>query len=112
MYAIINNGEIKGFCDTPRYIRSKNGIYVNTRKDNAEGVAIGGEAYRLENTLIKEVDGSEVVFSESVKLKDAEDNIRTTEQEITDLEIESMEQEQAITDHDIAIMELQEIINA
>ena len=70
MFIVINNGDIKGFCDQPRYVRDKNGCFVQCEKDEATHVAIGGVAYDLSNnTFVREADGSDVTFRESVKLE-------------------------------------------
>ena len=103
MYEIINNGIIIGYCDAPRYVREKNGIYISASSDDATHIVMGDTNYPIEETEIAEKNNAEI-------LTVSKSNQMTTEREITDLEIENIEQEQALTDAEIAIIELQERI--
>lgn len=66
MYVIVSNGEVVGLCDEPNYIRKKDGIWIEARADEAEAIAIGGNAYELENgAFAKKIDGGTYTFNES-----------------------------------------------
>ena len=72
MFAIVHCGEIIGLCDTPRFVKLRNGVYVECDKAEAGYVAFAGTAYDLKgDTFVKPVDGSEFAFKESIKLEGA-----------------------------------------
>lgn len=106
MYAIINHGAIVGLCDTPNYIRVKDGIYTNAKKENAEGVAIGGVAYMFnDTTLIKVVDGGEITFTNEVKISNVNGELNDTEDALCEA---SEDFDQRIADIEDALCELTE----
>lgn len=49
MYKILKEGEVLGIVDEPNYITEKNGIYINAKKENAQGVAFNSIPYRFFN---------------------------------------------------------------
>lgn len=72
MFAIVHNGDVIGLCDTPRYVKLKNNVYIECNEAEAEYVAFAGTAYDLkDNTFVKTIDGSEFAFNESIKLEGA-----------------------------------------
>ena len=75
MFAIVNGGEILGLCDKPRYVaKNQNGVLVEVSVENAECVALGGTAYSLDVFSVKELDCSELVFSQGIKLEETSKN--------------------------------------
>ena len=106
MYAIIYQGDIVGFCDNPNYIRVKDGINTNAKKENAEGVAIGGHAYFFKDgALIKEVDGGEISFANEVKIGEVNGELDDTEDALCEI---SEDLDQRIADIEDALCELTE----
>ena len=103
MYAIIHGGAVKGYCDKPRYVMDNNGVFVQTKECNATHVAIGGEAYALLETIVKEVDGGEVAFTQDVKLNDVEEGVTETEDALCGF---SAETEERLSDIEDALCEI------
>lgn len=66
MFLILVNGEAKGLCDTPNYVKNKEGIWIDGKENDYDAIAIGGEAYR--DAVIKEVDSGEYVFDINGKI--------------------------------------------
>lgn len=90
MFFIINNGELKGMCDKPRYVKSNKGIYIECTKEEAECVAIGGTAYDLSETIVSESDSAEYAFRESKKLDNASANIDDLQELVIGMEYDSI----------------------
>lgn len=106
MYAVIDKGNVIGFCETPRYIRVKHGIYVNARKEKAEGVAIGGKAYLFEDgVLLSEVDGGEIVFSDNIRLSGVDEGLQSTQDALCET---TSDLDERIADIEDALCELTE----
>lgn len=105
MYSVVNGGEVIGFCDKPRYVRSKNGIYVEVAKEDATHVAIGGVAYDLEETFVREVDSGEITFHQNERLTDVKTGVDDSQDAICAL---SEEMESRIADVEDAICALTE----
>ena len=80
MYAIIKGSEVISLCDKPRFVRDKDGIWVESDREHADKVAVGNENYGLDEIYIREVDGAEYVFGESVKLASAQTDIVDTQE--------------------------------
>ena len=103
MYEIISEGQIVSLCDKPRYIKAKpsTGCLVEATKEDAQGVSAGGKSYNLpghtEITVttydeaadttetvpapvadVREVDGGEVAFRESVRIGENEVKLEET----------------------------------
>lgn len=119
MYRIIINGEIKGCCDKPRYIKIKpeTGVYINATLDDAVGVAFGGVAYNLLNhneipntpiAIVSETDASEYIFNDSLKITDCGENIFEVESALCELDSTSDER---MSNIELALCELDEAIN-
>ena len=102
MYLIIHGGEVKGMCDTPRYVKIKNDTFVECDKAEAEAIAIGGAAY--EGATAKEHDGGEVSFEQSVQLKEQGSKITINDNATADIG-------EILNDLSEAINELTEIIS-
>lgn len=119
MYQIIISGEIKGFCETPRYIKIKpeTGVYIEAKLEEAIGVAFGGVAYNLfgydeipdtPQAIVKEIDGAEVVFSDNLQIAEQGDNIFEVESALCELDTSSDER---MSNIELALCELDEKIN-
>lgn len=107
MFSVINNGAIIGLCDIPNYIKVKDGIFISTDKDNAEGVAIGGSVYMFaDNTIVKQLDGSEVVFNTDVKVKIVSGELEDTEDALCEA---SEDLDTRLSDIEDALCELSEM---
>lgn len=63
MFQIIKtSGEELGFVDDVRYIKvGASGDYVQANINEATGVAVKGEPYKLDEVVIKEVDGGKII---------------------------------------------------
>ena len=63
MFQILKtNGEELGFVDTVRYIKiAENGCYLESKSDEAIGIAFKGEPYKLDEVILKEVDGGKII---------------------------------------------------
>ena len=73
MYEVIkkDSGQRIAICEQPRYVlrNELSGAFIQCDREDAEGVAVGGEVYSLNNQLdgkpeamINEIDGGVVVF--------------------------------------------------
>ena len=82
MYSIVHKGARLGFCDEPRYVKDHYGVFIQTGKDDATHVAIGGNAYDLSETLIIEVDTAEIENTLNALL---EQNVNAMEDAILEL---------------------------
>lgn len=77
MYTVICDGQVLGLCDTPNYIRIKDGIFVDTTENEATGIAFGGAVYNYngdvifgaKSVIVQKIDGSQYVFDENVKFQ-------------------------------------------
>lgn len=103
MYSVVNSGEVIGFCDKPRYVRSKNSIYVEAAKEDATHVAIGGVAYDLEETFVREVDSGEIAFHQDERLADVKTGVDDAQDAVCGL---SEDMEQRLADIEDALCEL------
>lgn len=63
MFQILKiNGEELGFADTVRYIKiAENGCYVESKANEAIGIAFKGEPHKLDEVILKEVDGGKII---------------------------------------------------
>lgn len=94
MYSIISNGEVKGMCDYPNYIKKVDDIWINCTEDDHEAIAIGGVAYP--GAIAKKNDSGEVVFGQGVQLDDASNRISTNDDALIELAEMIADQEDAI----------------
>ena len=83
------------------YIRvHKNGVYLLTDVNHAEGVAYHGTPYMVKDgSQVCEVDEYEVVTQEDAKNREA------VEQAITDLYLDGIQAQQDITDIQLQLLE-------
>ena len=76
MYEVISkdSGERIALCEKPRYVKlnGQSGAFIQCEKAEAEGVAVGGELYSLNNKLegkpeakLNEIDSGEFIFAAS-----------------------------------------------
>lgn len=71
MYLISNQDGIIGLCDQPNYVKDKNGVFINCKENEADGVAFGGTVYGVSDVAVKRIDGGLIVSSNT---KDIESN--------------------------------------
>ena len=95
MFEIIYEGKVIGLVEQPRYVRQKNGVWVQCEGKDATAIALKSHAY--EGAFAKETDGGEYLLGRDVEI----------EQEITEQDLENLEAEQEITDLDLRVMELE-----
>ena len=79
MYKIINEDKLLGIVDSPRYVRLRNGVFVQCPKEQADGVAFNSQFYRFS---YKDIDGYDPV---DVVLVDGGEYIVSHEKGIADL---------------------------
>ena len=103
MYAIIKDNEVISLCDKPRFVRDKDGIWVESDREHADMVAVADHNYELNEVFIREVDGSEYVFGESIKLATAQTDIVDTQEALCEA---SGDFEQRIADLEDALCDL------
>ena len=103
MYLIIHNGDTKGLCDKPRYVRFNNGVLIQCEQDKASHVAIGGNAYALAETIIKETDSAEYAFNQGKLLDETTQNAVDAQDAICIL---SEDLEARLTDIEDALCEI------
>lgn len=100
MFAVINDGTTVGLCDAPRYVKTVDGIYVESSINEADHVAIGGVAYDLDETVVKELDSGEVAFGHGVKISEMDVDVSDTQDAICilseDIEARLADMEDAI----------------
>ena len=101
MYKIITHTGETHLTEKPNFIRKhKNGCFVLTDEDHAEGVAYHGTPYLFKDgAMVCEVDDYEVVTQEDTKNREA------VEQAITDLYLDGIQAQQDITDIQLQILE-------
>jgi len=88
MFLILVDGQAKGLCDKPNYVKRKNGIWIDGTENDHEAIAIGGTAY--EGAVAKVADSGEYVFN---------------------LNEQTVENTSSISDVQDALMELADIIS-
>ena len=76
MFRILVDNEVIGVCETPRYIKKKNNIWVRCQKSDAEGIAINNQVYAT--AVAVPVDNGEYVFQIQKELQEVQD-IRITD---------------------------------
>lgn len=70
MYRIVQGANVIGLCDKPRYVKTKEGIYIEASEEDATHVAVQGTTYLLSEVTITQVDSGEVAFNQSNEIKD------------------------------------------
>lgn len=95
MFEIIYEGKVIGLVEKPRYVRQKNGVWVQCDGKDATAIALKSHAY--EGAFAKEIDGGEYLIERDTEI----------EQEITEQDLAMLEAEQEITDLDLRVMELE-----
>lgn len=122
MYQIIINGEIKGFCETPHYIKvkSETGVYIESKLEDAIGVAFGGVAYNLfghneipdtPQAIVKEIDGAEIVFNDKIKIAEQGENIFEVESVLCEFDMTLNKCVNEMNEMGFALCELDKTIN-
>ncbi len=104
MFSVVFNGEVKGLCDEPNYVKQKDGIWINCNKSDHEAIAIGGVAY--EGAIVKQHDGGDVVFGQGIALDEAAGRIELNASGIDGLAEIVEIQNEALNDLATAINEL------
>ena len=101
MYKIITPTGEQFLTEKINYIRvHKNGVYLLTDVNHAEGVAYHGTPYLFKDGAICcEVDTFDVVTQEDAKNREA------VEQSLTDLYLDGVQAQQDLTDLQIQILE-------
>jgi hypothetical protein len=64
MYKIYSQGKLIALCDEPRYIKEKDGVFVGAKKEDAAGIAVGGEVYNLAGQVLKQNADEAIVVKE------------------------------------------------
>ena len=64
MYKIYSQGKLIALCDEPRYIKEKDGVFVGAKKEDASGIAVGGEVYNLAGQVLKQGADEAIVVKE------------------------------------------------
>lgn len=101
MYKIHTPSGETFLTEKPNFIRvHKNGVYLLTDVNHAEGVAHHGTPYLFKDgAQVYEVDDYEVVTQEDSKNREA------VEQAITDLYLDGIQAQQDITDIQLQLLE-------
>ena len=101
MYRITSPTGEQFLTEHANYIRvHRNGVYILTDVNHAEGVAYHGTPYLFKDgAMVCEVDDYEVVMQEDTKNREA------VEQAITDLYLDGIQAQQDITDIQLQILE-------
>lgn len=105
MFSVVRNGEVIGLCDKPRYVKSRNGVYVEALELCATHVAIGGTAYPLTEAHVVKVDGGEYAFKESARLDETRESVGDTQDAVCEA---SADIESRVADIEDALCELSE----
>lgn len=90
MYMVIHGAKAVGICDKPRWVSPQGefGCFVQVSEEDATHVAVGGVAYDLTETSIKEVDGGEIAFDHLGRLTLAEEAVVESEDALCGLSTE------------------------
>lgn len=83
MYAIMCSGAMLTLCDSPRYVRkNENGVYVEAKEPEAEGLAVNGTLYNIGGRMIipdapaavvVEAESGELIFRNAVSIQTVEE---------------------------------------
>ena len=100
MFAIIKDGEVIGCTDEPIYIKTKDNIYVNCDRKEAEGIALKGKF--IKGAYAREMNGAEFMFEKAQSLEETEASVVEAQESICDMgadfETRIAEIEEAICD--------------
>lgn len=118
MYKFINTSDNTtiAYSDTVLYIRlSKNGCYVPSDKENAQGIAVNGTPYSLDGKLegldeaiVTEVDsGAELVYVFG-KLSSTEDILTQTQLALCDVYEQALDADSQLTSTQLALCDVYE----
>ena len=77
MFEIIYEGEVIGLVEKPRYVRQKNGVWVQCEGKDATAIALKSHAY--EGAFAKETDGGEYAFEQESRITANEGDIADTQ---------------------------------
>lgn len=75
MFKITQGAEVIGLCDKPRYVKSKEGVYIEATEEEATHVAVQGVAYPLSEVAITQVDSGVVAFNQSNEISATNNSI-------------------------------------
>ncbi len=74
MYRIFADGHSLGICEKPNYVKRKNNLWIQCKKEDAEAISVNGVAYQ--DAIVSEVDGGEFLYN---LFKDLTKNLTTTD---------------------------------
>ena len=98
MVEIYSEEKLIAVCGEPRYVKVKpsTGCYIQCKADEAEGVAVRGQVYSLNDkldslpkALIREIDGGDLIFNHNSQLELDAQRILDIETALCDLDLES-----------------------
>lgn len=117
MYKIINEDKLLGIVDSPRYVRLRNGVFVQCPKEQADGVAFNSQFYRFsykdidgyDPVDIVLVDSGEYIVSHENGIHDLNEGLTETQLALCDTYESGLNAEEDITNIQLALAEVYEM---
>ena len=116
MYKLISGDMFLGLVDEPRYVKQKNGVFIQCTREDADGVAFNSRFYRLSTKEIEGCDPVDVVPVDSGEyIVSHENGLRELNNGLTEAQVALCENfesglaiEEEITNIQLALAEIYE----
>ena len=72
MYVIIEKNKVISVCDTPAYVKKRNGIWFSCAAEGADGIVINNEIH--ENAVAAKIENKDYVFTSDTEDKTDDDS--------------------------------------
>lgn len=118
MYKIIKDGEVFGLVDEPRYVRLKDGIFIQCPAEEADGVAFNSTFYRFSfNEMegydpidIQPVDSGEYILSHETRIDGLDEGLTYAQLAIAESYEEGLTNADEVTNLQLALAEVYEMV--
>lgn len=118
MYKVIKDGELIGLVDEPRYVRRKNGVFIQCPRAEADGIAFNSQFYRFDHVSmdgyepvnITQVDSGEYILSHEKNISMLNDDLADTQMALCDTYEQGIVSGDEITQNQLALAEVYELV--
>lgn len=117
MYKLVSGDTFLGLVDYPRYVRRKNGVFIQCPKEEADGIAFNSQFYRLYTKDVEGydpvdivlVDSGEYIVSHENGIHDLNEGLTETQLALCDTYESGLNAEEDITNIQLALAEVYEM---
>lgn len=117
MYKLIQDGSVLGLVDEPRYVKLKDGVFIQCPMEEADGVAFNSTFYRFsfkemegyDPIDVQPVDSGEYILSHENKITDLDQGLTETQLALVETYETGLSSEEEITALQLAIAEVYEM---